>query len=191
MLADNDKINRKGSVLALRCCALPLKLQEDGQMDKKEALRKLIASADAYKECLEGKNLMIVYADASGECTFFETVFSRRQFAHLTGVDTSLSSSQLYSRLLDRRLSVNDFELRTDGTTELKLGVLSRLFRFASCARMVGELHSGSVMHLRTEKLAGGTFACMGFVPDGRYYVPNKLSVKTSGKLQNTHSTEY
>lgn len=147
-------------------------------MDKKEALRKLIASADAYKECLEGKNLMIVYADASGECTFFETVFSRRQFAHLTGVDTSLSSSQLYSRLLDRRLSVNDFELRTDGTTELKLGVLPRLFRFASCARMVGELHSGSVMHLRTEKLAGGTFACMGFVPDGRYYVPNTALCK-------------
>ena len=152
---------------------LPLKFQEGERMDKKEALRKLIASADAYKECLENKNLLIVYSNAVGECEFFETKFTRRQFRHLTGVDTSLSSSELYKRLLSRRLSTDDFELKADGTTELKLNILPKLLRFGSCARMVGELHSGSVMHLRTEKLAGGVVACMGFVADGRFYVPN------------------
>lgn len=146
-------------------------------MDKKEALKKLITSADTYKECLENKNLMIVYEKAAEEYDFFETMFTRRQFAHLTGVDTPLSSSELYKRLLDRRLSTNDFSLKPDGTTEQKLKILPQLLRFGSCARMVGELHSGAVMRLRSDKLAGGVVACMGFVPDKncgwRYYVPN------------------
>lgn len=80
---------------------------------------------------------------------------------------TIISSAKLYKKALSSKLSVNDFELRTDGTTELKLLVLPSLMDFKDHVRMIGEFEDCSPK-LFTEVLAGNIQGALGFVHDNK-----------------------
>jgi hypothetical protein len=78
---------------------------------------------------------------------------------------------------LKRRLSINDFELSIDGTTEMKLRVLPIILKSQSLsANMAGDYFSRKPV-LLTDKLAGGVKGCVGFVYDDtlKCYVPNTV----------------
>lgn len=62
--------------------------------------------------------------------------------------------------------------LAKNGTTEIKLLVLPQLMKIYNTAKMVGN-YNFSKSSLYTEKLTGNITACLGFVRDDKYYVPN------------------
>lgn len=143
------------------------------KLNKKDVLKTIISSAKLYKKNLENKNLLIVSRRKSQPFKFWELKFEKKQFKHLIGIDTTLSSTHFYKKALSGKLSVNDFELRTDGTTELKLLVLPSLMDFKDHVRMIGEFEDCSPK-LFTEVLAGNIQGALGFVHDNKdELVPN------------------
>ena len=146
-------------------------------MKKEDAIRIITNCANDYHTYLENQNLLFLFGD-SKNANFFEASFLPRHFLHLTGVkvksENTSGSSNFYNRALDRRLSPDDFSFSANGTTEMKLLVLPQLMRIHISAKMIGEYNeSKSVLH--TDKLAGGISACLGFVQENGYYIPNTV----------------
>lgn len=145
------------------------------EMQKADAIRIMSGCAKDYDKYLNHRNLLFVFGAVDNvEC--FEAVFLPRTFMHLTGVEPVASrihsSSDFYKRILRGKLSARDFNLAPNGTTEMKLQVLPRLMQIHKNAKMVSD-YDGSKTRLFTEKLAGGTTACLGFARDGDLYYPN------------------
>lgn len=149
-------------------------------MKKDEALKRLFECAKLYKENLAGRNLLLICMDWYSRTSALCIQFSSSAFLHLTGVKFKnrkrLSPGEFFDKCLKKRLSTNEFEMASDGTTEIKLQVLPSLFEKHLSAKMVGD-YSLRAPLLVTEKLAGGVRGCMGFVFDKKtgYYVPNTI----------------
>ena len=146
-------------------------------MKKEDALRIIISCAKKYHENLENNNILFVFG-SKRETSFFEAVFLPRHFLHLTGIEILpgkfSGSSSFYENCLKERIGVNDFFLSKNGTTEMKLSVLPQLVNIHRAAKMVGDFNFSKTAFL-TEKLAGTVYACVGFVRDGKYYMPNTV----------------
>ena len=144
-------------------------------MKKEEAIRIITSCAIIYRDKLTNKNLLFIYGDPLKPETL-ETVFYSRQFHHLTGVKTNdISPIQFYKRCLDNRLSPRDFDFKNNGSTVMKLSVLNTLMHIETKANMIGDYDNSKTL-LRTDKLAGSTHACIGFVKDTNdqnYHIPN------------------
>lgn len=159
-----------------------------GQYTKAQATSIVVACAEQYRENLANKNLLFICQDKHKRITAIEFSFDASNFLHLTGLkvkkhkykghdtDDAISAKDFYEKCLAHRLSVNDFEFAKDGTTQLKLEVLPRLISKNLSATMIGDYNSRNPK-LVTDKLAGSTAACMGFVTTGpaERYVPNTV----------------
>lgn len=151
-------------------------------MDKTDALRIIIECACYYKSNYEKKNLLLVCANSGlNKITTIEVSFEGKNFLHLTGVKfpkgNRMSAADFYTAALAKRLSLDSFELATDGTTEMKLRVLPMILKSKSlAASMVGDYNNRKPM-LFTERLAGGEKGCIGFVFDKslKNYFPNTV----------------
>lgn len=142
-------------------------------LDKREVLRQVVSAAKKYKENLLGRNYLIISKKKHMDFKYWELKFEKKQFAHLTGLETTLSSSHFYQKAIGGRLSVRDFNLREDGTTELKLEVLPLLMEFKDKIRVVGYFEDCSP-RLMTDVLAGNHQGALGFVKDEKdCLVPN------------------
>ena len=157
-------------------------------MKKEEALQILFQCADKYEENLANKNLLLICVDKQLSLSSLELVFNRGNFLHMTGIkfkdDKLLPANQFYKMCLKRRLSINDFELAKDGTTEMKLRVLPALVAANLSANMVGD-YSGSRPMLYTDKIAGNVKGCIGLLHDEKrnLYVPNTVLNEDIRKL--------
>ena len=169
-MADNGKISHKRRVIYCGTLLASLILKGFINVDKKSAVKIIIECAKMYKDNFLGKNLMIIYG--KDQYGFMEAVFPKTAYLHLTGVDTKLSPSAFYSKCIGNVLSNKDFNFKSNGTTELKLQILPHVFNPKKNYKIVGE-YGNFKQILRTNKLVGGVHACLGFVKDGDYYVPN------------------
>ena len=141
---------------------------------KKEAAIKIITScAKSYKNNLENKNLLFIFGDLQTP-EYFEASFLPRNFLHLTGIKLVegriVSSKDFYDRCLNGKLSPDDFYMAQNGTTDMKLSVLPQLMNLHLCAKMVGD-YDNTLLY--TEKIVGNIFACVGFIHENGYYIPN------------------
>lgn len=148
-------------------------------MKKIDVLKAVLSSAKSYSQNLENRNMLFLFNDENKQPHCFEVVFEPRHFHHLTGtkiVNPNIKSSvEFYDMCLRNNLSENDFILAPDGTTPLKIAILPSLMQIHKMAKMIGE-YNDCKPKLYTEKLAGSTVGCMGFVKDeGKYYVPNTI----------------
>lgn len=145
-------------------------------MKKEEAIKRIYDSAKIYEQNLKNKNFLFIFNDKDKKTLCFETIFLPRNFLHLTGVkiDSSKirSSVDFYNLCVKQKLSINDFEFESDGTTKMKLMVLPQLMNIHKEVKMVGEYNATKV-RLKTQKLAGNVRACLGFTLDNEYYIPN------------------
>lgn len=155
---------------------------------KEQAIRVVVACAEEYQKNLVNKNLLFLCMDKHKRVHAIEFSFDASNFLHLTGLkvkqirykekheDDAISAIDFYEKCLAQRLRTSDFEFAKDGTTPLKLDVLPRLISKNLSATMIGDYNSRNPK-LVTDKLAGGTAACMGFVPTGpsERYVPNTV----------------
>ena len=162
-------------------------------MQKKEAIAALHEAAIAYQENFENKSLLFVgYKPSSKEIMYAEASFFKTNFLHLTGVEIlsnhSYAAKDFYDRCIAQRLSPNDFEFASDGTTELKLSILPKTLRNKSLnAKMIGDFNESGI-YLYTEKLVGNSNACMGFIWNSTFgaYIPNtflKIDIKKKVKI--------
>jgi hypothetical protein len=151
-------------------------------MDKSEALKLIIESAEYYKINYENRKLLLVCSNNSlNKITVMECAFNRTNFMHLTGVKFRegyrLPADVFFNSVIGRHLSFDAFELASDGTTEMKLRVLPMIFKSKSLsANMSGDYNLRKPV-LVTEKLAGGVRGCVGFIYDDslKCYVPNTV----------------
>ena len=135
--------------------------------------------AEQYKTNLANRSLLFIF-DNAGAIHNLEVICMPRNYLHLTGVvltDKNLKSIDFYEMCIDKRLSPSAFEFSKDGTTKMKLSVLSQIMNIHKTAKMVGDYtHTKSM--LVTEKLAGTVTACLGFIRENgkrNFYVPNTV----------------
>ena len=106
-----------------------------------------------------------------------ETRATDDNFLHLTGIEnvnSSVTPAKFYKNILDKKISENDFEIKKDGTTELKLKVLPFLMDITKHAKMLG-IYNYRRPKLKTDKLIGNITASLGFIKTGHYYSPNTV----------------
>ena len=180
----------------LRCCGLlfsAIERKQCGAMKKytkEEAIQVVTSCARKYADELAGRTLLFVCADKKKEISCFEFAFYPWNYMHLTGLKVlrkdpsaaagagsgKIAAVDFYNRCLAHRLSPKDFEFADDGTTHMKLDVLAAVMNKNLSAKMIGDYDSAKPK-LYTEKLAGGTKACLGFSVDkmSGQYVPNTV----------------
>lgn len=142
-------------------------------LNKVDVLKQVVLSAKKYKANLVGKNFLIVSKKKNKDFKYWELKFEKKQFAHLTGLQTKISSKYFYEKATKSKLSIKDFELREDGTTELKLEVLPLLMDFKDNVRVIGYFEDCSP-RLMTDVLAGNHHGALGFVMDEKEdLIPN------------------
>lgn len=159
---------------------------------KKEAISIVVSCAEAYRNELEGRSILLLCTDKHKNLIDVEFTFAAENYLHLTGLKVKgrypntegaeptegveeLTAKDFYRRCLAHKLSANDFEMAEDGTTDMKLDVLPSLICKNLSASMVGDFN-GQKPKLVTDKLAGGVKACIGFVKDGSgVFVPNTV----------------
>ena len=146
-------------------------------MTKEKAMSVIVECAEKYRENLSGRDLLFLCMDKAKKITGIEVSFDAGNFLHLTGcvVKDDMSAKDFYRRCQKHRLSVNDFEFSSDGTTELKLKILPLLMTKNLSANFIGDFHAGNPK-LYTEKIAGSVKGGIGFVRNkyGRY-IPNTI----------------
>lgn len=153
---------------------------------KEEAISIVTDCAKKYKENLADKKLLFVCQDKHNNISCVEFSFYTYNYLHLTGLKVKrettedneeiLNASLFYDRCLKHRLSPSDFEFSDDGTTHMKLNVLSSVLNKNLSANMIGDYNSYNPK-LYTEKLVGGVKACIGFVKTQNRdcFVPNTV----------------
>lgn len=148
--------------------------------DKSEAISIVAACAKNYKQNLVDRCLLFVCTDKHKNIHTLETTFYASNFLHLTGLrltdEAAMSATDFYMHCLEHSLSPSHFEFAEDGTTDLKLSVLPQLMAGNLSANEIGDF-SGNRAKLYTEKLAGNTKACIGFIFSdlSGHYVPNTV----------------
>lgn len=159
-------------------------------INKKQAIKIIVESAMLYKENFLNKNLLII-SQGKDKIYTYEMRFSKTNFLHLTGVklleiNGYNNAGKFFDDCINHRLSERSFDINPDGTTELKLKVLTMLLSKNMKASIIGD-YSEYNPKLYTEKLAGGIRGCLGFVKDKNgYYVPNTvLNVDIRDKISN------
>ncbi len=161
---------------------------------EKSALSTILKAAEKYEENLRDYNLLFVCHDKHKRISFFEVEFNASNFLHLTGVKITSHfkrsfnskdefANKFYEKCLNKRLSIKDFNFASDGTTQLKLDVLPALMQKNLSANSIGDFDAYT-FKLYTEKIAGSTKGCMGFVKDQNIdkNVPNTV-LKTNPKF--------
>lgn len=157
-------------------------------MKEKEILKILKESAIKYKENLKDKNLLIIYKERT-EIKYIEILFLARNFMHLTGVKCNdkngknMKANQFYQACLNNKLSYKDIIIKQNGTTKLKLDILSQLININKNFKMIGE-YNNYKNKLVTEILLGNINMCLGLTKNtSSYYIPNTLLKEDIRKL--------
>lgn len=153
-------------------------------MDKKTAVSILVDCAKKYDENYANKNNLIIYKKHD-DILYIETLFLPRHFLHLAGVSSCLRASYFYNKCLYHKLLFNDFDLKKDGTSALKLSILCQMMKISNFSRMIGG-YNRSQINLCTDKIVGNLSISLGFVKENKYYVPNTLLREDIRKLVDT-----
>lgn len=148
-------------------------------MDKKDALSIVFSCAQLYKNNLINRCLLFVSMDKYKTIQVLEVTFDTSNFLHLTGFKINtrqISPAQFFNLCYNKRLSEDNFEFSSDGTTELKMKALPILVKSNLAENMIAD-YGGNRPKLYTEKLAGSVKASMGFIKDSKTekYVPNTV----------------
>ncbi|MCL2819338.1 MAG: PBECR4 domain-containing protein [Oscillospiraceae bacterium] len=143
-------------------------------MKKDEAIKILTTCAGQYNKNLANKNVLYIFS-GNGKISYFESLFLPRHYLHLTGIEIvseNIKSVDFYRLCLKSKLSSSAFTFHKNGTTEMKLSVLPQVMNIHRSAKMIGDYDNKKSI-LYTEKIIGTITACVGFVRDDRYYLPN------------------
>lgn len=137
---------------------------------------------------MQNTNLLILY-NKNNKIEYIEILFLSRNFMHLTGVRTIESNgkykkaNEFYKECLNNKLSCKNIIIKEDGTTKLKLDIISDLVNIDKKCKMIG-IYDNSKKQLVTDILIGNINICVGLIKElGKYYIPNTLLKEDIRKL--------
>lgn len=127
--------------------------------DKKKAIDVIVNAAENYKKYLQDKVFLVIYIENAVVKTV-QVEFRDNHFLHLTGVSTKLSAKRFYEKCINRKLSVEDFELDKSGKTQQKLIVLPFLHELLYHNCMIGNFINSGIS-IRADYFVGNTKAIL------------------------------
>ena len=97
---------------------------------KEDARRRVLNCAKDYQEKLLDKNFIIIYSERRGNTSrYIAVVFYERNYQHLTGIELvekngkvlEHQSLNFYRKCIEKKLRIDEIQLKKEGTTQLKL----------------------------------------------------------------------
>ena len=96
--------------------------------DKTRLMIELLKAKAIYDKYLLNKDFLYIFKNKlTSRIEAFEMKCIANNFLHLTGVNTKLKASDFYKRLNENRLSLEEIDYKTNGTTRLKLSIFDRV----------------------------------------------------------------
>lgn len=96
-------------------------------------------------------------------------------FLHLTGLtiqNPKLNPTIFYKKLLNQRLSINDFSIKSEGTTQLKIQILNQISSINKFINMTGD-YQANRKFLIADKVIGNLNICLCLKNIGNFdYIP-------------------
>lgn len=137
----------------------------------------ILRNAKIYKANLSKSNVIFIYENRiTKKYEYTEVMFLPANFKHLTGVQcfdsngNPIRANHFLDLAVKNRLNINQCHYKSDGTTQLKLKILSKLMNITSSARMIGD-YNNSKLHISADKMCGSTSATLAFTKNNK----NKL----------------
>lgn len=134
----------------------------------------VLRCAEQYeKELLDTKVLFIYENRKTKKYEFEEVTFLSSNFKHLTGVlypyndkdqkeETTEGAVHFFNLALRKRLDINKCKYKSDGTTSIKLQILSSVMNIKRTARMIGD-YNHSKLHIMADKMCGSVSTTLAF----------------------------
>lgn len=138
----------------------------------------VIRCAEQYEKELLDTNVLFVYENRrTKKYESVEVTFLASNFKHLTGViyphndkeeadEMSEGAVHFFNLALRKRLNINKCNYKSDGTTPIKLQILSSIMNIKKTARMIGD-YNNSRLHIMADKMCGSTSATLAFTRSG------------------------
>lgn len=146
--------------------------------DKKKIIKKISQALKGYDENLNNRDFLF-YFYKGRELKHLKIKFESRHFLHLTGLETSLSAKDFYKLLKKGHLKEEQFQLKKDGTTLLKLAVIERLPQIISSHLLIGEYNGFLKIRLVADYVLGDTKRIMTLgvkeLSEKEIFIPNTL----------------
>ncbi len=131
-------------------------------MNKQQTLKALQEAILLYEENLANKKILILY-EVDKKVKKLEIIFKRSNFLHLTGIsilNSSLNPTIFYKKLLNQRLSLSDFNIKSDGTTQLKIQILNQISTINRFINTAGD-YQANRKFLVADKVIGNHNICL------------------------------
>ena len=130
-------------------------------------------AAITYNQELLDRNILIIFGDAA-KPQIKEMLFEIFNFEHLTGVISKLKQRDAKKLFFDKavigNLSVNDFDVNQNGTSEIKSVVIEQAVMLAHTAKRIGD-YNNKRPKLSADNLAGTSRWCVAFRDTGTRYL--------------------
>lgn len=153
---------------------------------KQEAISIVTSCATKYEAELLDKSLLFVCRNTKTNTVHcYEFFFYASNYLHFTGLDYQdkpdatedpSRAKRFFQKCLVHKLKLEEIEFSENGMTPFKLEILPKLMTKNLSAKIVGT-YNMTKPFLRTEKLAGNVFGCVGFIQEEntKRYVPNTV----------------
>lgn len=143
-------------------------------MNKQQTMKALQEAILLYEENLANKKILILY-EVDKEIQKLEIIFKRNNFLHLTGIkiqNSNLNPTIFYKKLLNQRLSLSDFNIKSDGTTQLKIQILNQISTINKFINTIGK-YQANRKFLIADRVIGNHNICLCLKNIGDFdYVP-------------------
>ena len=163
---------------------------------KENARRTVLNCAKKYQQKLLNRKLLIIYREREDNLIhYIEVVFLERNFQHLTGLELIDSNGNVlhnqsvnfFRKCIENKLSVDEFQFKTDGTTQLKLQALPALMDLTKITKITGD-YNNIRPYLYVDKVMGGVNFCLGLSKEDNLYVPSSALLEDIKKMSNNPS---
>ena len=146
-----------------------------------EEVRKIVMDcAKQYEKNLLNKNFIIIYRDKlSNQIKDLEVFFGKENYQHLTGIELidedgnirEHVSKLFFEKCIKNTLSKEEFQMKKDGTTNLKLQALPTIMEIHKVTKIAGDFDY-SRPFLVADKVVGNINFCLGLKCINEFFVP-------------------
>ena len=147
-----------------------------------EARNIVMRCAKQYERNLLGRSFLVIYRDrVDNLIKELEIYFGEDNYQHLTGIELIDNdgkvrehvASLFFDKCLKNALKKDEFQFKSDGTTNLKLAALPVIMQIHKVTKIAGN-YNGVRPYLVADKLVGNVNFCLGLKKDWKQggYVP-------------------
>lgn len=142
------------------------------------------------------KKLIIKYRERKdNKVRYIEVGFYERNYQHLTGIELIDSDGKVvhhqavnfYRKCIENKLSIDEIQFKSDGTTHLKLMALTALMDVTKITKITGD-YNNIRPYLYVDKVMGGVNFCLGLTKEDSEYVPSSALLEDIKRLTDAPS---